>query len=207
MLWDGLVLIVATVLAVNGWNRGLVASWRGPIAMIAATLAVQPFYVDFSTWIVTRLRVSPETAVVAGYLMLWFSIEAILEIVLAMLIRGGVQQRPIFFDRLGGVFYGLAKTAVIVVLPLVAISVELKIPPPPPDRSGLVLPGYTGIENSYLVPGFRSVAEALVPLVGRFVASDKPPSFQPVYETPRKPAPEEESRAGQMRREIEQLLK
>src|SRR5262245_18209236 len=140
MLWDGLFLIAATILAFNGWKRGLIASWRGPIAMILATLAVQPFYVDFATWIVSRLRVSPETAVLMAYLMLWLSIESVHEIVLAMVIRGGVQTRPIFFDRVGGVAYGLFKALVIITLPLMAVSAELKIPPPPPDRSGLVLP-------------------------------------------------------------------
>jgi len=210
MLWDGLFLLVATVLAVNGWGRGLIASWRGPIAMILATLAVQPFYVDFATWIVSRLRVSPETAVLMAYLMLWFSIESVLEIVLAMLIRGGVQTRPLFFDRAGGVVYGLCKATIIITLPLMAESAELKVPPPPPDRSGLVLPAYSGIENSYLVPGFQAVAKALLPLAGQFVVSTKEPSFQPVY-TPAKQeeteAPPSQESKGTMRREIEDMLK
>lgn len=209
MLWDGLFLFAATILAVNGWRRGIIGSWRGPIAMILATLAVQPFYIDFSTWIVSRLRVSPETAVLAGYMMLWFSVEAVLEIVLAMVIRGGVQTRPIFFDRAGGVVYGLFKAAVIILLPLMAISAPLKIPAPPPDRSGLVLPANTGVENAYLVPGFKSVAAALLPLVGEFVVSTKEPSFKPVYEKPiiieGEPAPEEKK--GTMRKEIEDILK
>lgn len=208
MLWDGLFLIVATVLAVNGWKRGLIASWRGPIAMVLATLAVQPFYVDFATWIVSRLRTSPETAVLMAYLMLWFSIESVLEIVLAMAIRGGVQTRPIFFDRAGGVIYGLFKSAVIITLPLMAVSAELKVPPPPPDLSGLVLPSSSSIENSILVPGFKAVAQALLPLAGQFVVSDKEPSFKPVYPRPvETEAPTSEESKGGMRREIEDMLK
>ena len=209
MLWDGLFLIVATVLAFNGWKRGLIASWRGPIAMVLATLAVQPFYVDFATWIVSRLRVTPETAVLMAYLMLWFSIEAVLEIGVAMVIRGGVQTRPMLLDRLGGVIYGLFKTTVIITLPLMAVSAELKIPPPPADRSGLVLPSYSGIENSYLVPGFKAVAKELLPIAGQYVVSNKEPSFKPVYEAPKQVetgAPSAESN-GTMRREIEQILK
>ncbi len=209
MLWDGLFLIAATILAVNGWNRGIIASWRGPIAMILATLAVQPFYVDFATWIVSRLRVSPETAVLAAYLMLWFSIDSILEIVLAMVIRGGVQTRPMFFDRAGGVIYGLFKATVIIILPLMAVSMPLKIPPPPPDRSGLALPSYSGVENAYLVPGFKAVATALLPVVGQFAVSTKEPSFKPVYDKPKViegEAPPEETK-GAMRKEIEDILK
>jgi uncharacterized membrane protein required for colicin V production len=212
MLWDGLILLAAAVLAVNGWNRGLLRSWRGPIAMVIATLVVQHYYIDFSTWIMSRLRISPESAVLLGYILLWFSLEAIIEIALAMLIRGGVAKQPLFFDRVGGVFYGLAKAAVIVVLPLMATSLDLKIPPPPADKSGLKMPDEPATKGSYLVPGFTQVAAALMPLAGQYVVSDTAPSFTPVYKEPDK---QQNAEAGSTepvkpvvdKKEIEELLK
>lgn len=208
MLWDGLILITAVVLAVNGWNRGLLRSWRGPIAMVIATLIVQRFYIDFSTWIMSRLRIDPAAAVIIGYLMMWFSVEALLEITLSMLVKDGVQKRPIFADRLGGVFYGLAKAAVIVILPLMATAVELKIPPPPKDKSGLQLPESSSVKGAILLPGFESVAEAAVPVVGQFIVSTNPPSFTPTYPKIRDPdAPEDETKPAVDRKEIEDLLK
>jgi uncharacterized membrane protein required for colicin V production len=208
MLWDGLIVIMAVVLAVNGWNRGLIRSWRGPIAMILATVIVQRIYIDFSTWVMSRLRIDPDAAVIIGYLMLWFSVEVVLEIALSMLIRDGVQKRPVIVDRLGGVFYGLAKAAVIVILPLMAISVDLKIPPPPKDKSGLVLPDSSTAKGSLLLPGFESVAEAAIPIAGNLVVSNNAPSFTPTY--PRLKGDEEEveeSKPAVDRKEIEDLLK
>lgn len=211
MLWDGLFLVTAVVLAINGWNRGLIGSWRGPIAMAIATLVVQQFYVDFAAWVTSRLRINPESAVIVGYLMLWFSAEALLEMLLAMLLKGGKQHRPIFFNRLGGIFYGIFQATVFAILPLMAASVDIKIPQPPPDRSGLVVPEFAGVEGSYLVPGFKSVALAMVPIAGQFVVSTKPPSFTVDY---KKPAPEGESGGGSKQglgkpdtTEIENLLK
>jgi uncharacterized membrane protein required for colicin V production len=211
MLWDGLILLAAVILAVNGWNRGLLRSWRGPIAMVAATLIVQHFYIDFSTWVMMRLRISPESAVLFGYLMLWFSCEALIEIALAMLIRGGVAKQPLFFDRVGGVFYGLAKAAVIVTLPLMATSIALKIPPPPADKSGLKLPDESVAKSSYLAPGFTAIANAVRPIAGQWVISDTAPSFTPTYVDPTKKEAEKASDNSVKqvvdKKEIENLLK
>ncbi|MBI4534140.1 MAG: CvpA family protein [Candidatus Melainabacteria bacterium] len=206
MLWDGLIVLVASVLAINGWNRGLVASWRGPVAIIAATLIVQQFYIDFSTWLVSRIRINPEAAVVAGYLLLWFCADIILEIILYMFIKQGSKARPVFLDRLGGVAYGLVKACIIALLPLMVSSVELKIPPPPADKSGLVFPQSMATEGSYLLPGLRGVAMACLPHLQKYVVSSKPPSFTPVYELPEINADEAQGRQH-TRQEIEELLK
>ena len=184
MLWDGVFVIMCVVLAINGYKRGLVASWRGPIAMVLATFIVQFIYIDFSAWVTMRLRITPESAVIVGYLMLWFSIEAILEILLMALIKVGPRTRPGTFNRIFGIFYGLAKALIITVLPLMAAQVEINIPEPPPDKSGLVVPEFAGLQGAYLMPGFKSVARALLPTVGQFVVSSKTPSFKPDYSSP-----------------------
>lgn len=209
MLWDALIITVATVLAVNGWHRGLIASWRGPIAIVLATLAVKPLYVDFSTWLVSRTHVSPETAVLAGYLILWFSIEAVLEIGLEMLIRIRAQMQPRFLDRLAGALYGVVKAVTIAILPLMAVSVDLKIPAPPPGSSMLMLPGFATGESSYLLPGLKALAVALLEPGGCFVVSTQEPSFKPVFEKPKTAEPKNESASGKdsERQEIEKLLK
>jgi len=210
MLWDVVFLVVASVLAANGWKRGLKASWRGPIAMIMATAIVQQLYIDFSTWIMSRLLISPVTAVIAGYLMLWFCIEALLEILLSMIVRAGVQIRPVFLDKVGGAIYGLVKAIVIVILPLTAVSVDLKIPPPPADQTGLVLPDFASAEGSYLIGGFRSVASALVPVIGSCVVSNRAPSFTPVYPAARPKAEvtdSEDQAQARWRKDLEDLLK
>lgn len=207
MLFDGLILLVAVVLAVNGWKRGLIGSWRGPIAMLIATVIVQRLYIDFSAWVVSRLRVAPEQGVIIGYLMLWFSLEAVVEILFSMLIRGGVPRRPAILDRLGGAVYGLLKAVVIVVLPLMAASADLKIPPAPIDKSGLVLPGLDAGQKALLVPGFASIAKSLLPIAGAYVVSEKPPSFTPVYDSQKSEESQEPPGKKLNKKELENLLK
>ncbi len=202
MLWDGLFLVMTVVLAVNGYKRGLLASWRGPIAMILATFAVQQIYIDFSAWVASRLRITPDSAVIIGYLMLWFSIEIVLELLLGLLLKGGPQRRPGAFNRILGVGYGFCKSFVIALLPLMAVSVELKIPEPPPDKSGLVVPQFAALEGSYLIPNLKNVAAAMVPLCGPLVVSTKAPSFKPDYATPAKDGGKDATK-----KDIEEILK
>src|SRR5262249_5121892 len=91
---------------------------------------------------------------------------------------------PGTFNRILGIFYGLGKAIVIAVLPLMAAQTELKIEEPPPDKSGLVVPEFAGVNGAYLIPGFRTVGGALIPLIGPFVVSTKTPSFKPDYSSP-----------------------
>jgi len=207
MFFDGLFGLAAIVLAVNGWHRGLLRSWRGPIAMVLATLIVQHFYIDFSTWIVSRLLISPEAGVMIGYLILWFSLESILEIVLAMVIKDGVKKRPTFFDRMGGAVYGLVKALIIILLPLMAISVDLKIPSPPPDKSGLQFSALETSGQAILVPGFKKVAVSLVPLIGKYVVSQNAPSFTPVFDTVENESGRQAEDRERTQKEIQNLLK
>jgi uncharacterized membrane protein required for colicin V production len=207
MLFDGLLLLTALILAVNGWHRGLIRSWRGPIAMIIATIVVQQFYVDFATWIVSRLKVSPETAVVLGYLISWFSLEAVLEILLSMFIKDAIKSQPVFFDRLGGVAYGLFKAVVIATLPLMAICAEIKVPEPPPDKSGLKIPGLDAAHQAVFMPGFKKLAESLLPALGNYVVSDKEPSFTPVFDTVKNEETQQVKDTRKTEQEIQNLLK
>lgn len=207
MLFDGLLLVIAIVLAVNGWHRGLVRSWRGPIAMIVATIIVQQIYVDFATWIVSRLKVTPEAAVIIAYLVAWFSIEAVLEILLVMLVKDVIKTRPVFFDRLGGVFYGLFKAVVIVILPLMAISVPLKVPTAPADKSGLKIPGMDVSQQAIFMPGFKKIAEALIGSLGTYVISDKAPSFTPVFDNVDNEETQQVKDKRKTQQEIQNLLK
>jgi hypothetical protein len=204
MLWDGVFLVMATILAINGYKRGLLASWRGPIAIVLTTLAVQYIYIDFAAWVAARLRVGPQQAVVVGYLLLWFAIEALLEILLEALLKGGMPKRPGTFNRIAGVGYGLCKAVLIAILPLMAAGVDIKIPEPPPDRSGLVVPQLAAVEGSYLMPGFTAVAHAALPIAGTFVVSTKAPSFKPDYSTPELKSPQD---SKQLEKDIDSVLK
>lgn len=212
LVFDGLIVIVGTILAFNGYKRGLVASWRGPIAIIAATIAVKYVYVDFATWIMSRLGINPEAAVLIGYLMLWFSLEIILEIVLAMTFKQEAQKAPVMLDRLGGAGYGLLKTAVIIILPIMAVSADIKIPAPPPDKIRQNIEVFGSRDETYLVSGFRNIARALLPIIGGFVVSEKEPSFKPRYKKDRSEkadAPGEDQTEGENdidRQELEDLL-
>ncbi len=178
MFWDLLFIAILVVLGVNGYNRGLIASWRGVVAMAAATLIAQQFYIEFAAWVSFRLKISAEPALVAGYLMLWLSVDTVLEIILAVAIQGARQRRPGALDRICGIAYGLAKSLVLILLPLLVTTVACKIPPAPIDKSGLVLPDFLTTNGSYLLPGFRTVAQAMLPIAGKFVVSDKAPSFK-----------------------------
>src|SRR5688572_32277832 len=122
MVWDGFVFLVAVTLAFAGWNVGIINSWRGPIAVVAATIATQQFYVDFATWIVQQLRVDPPMAIGLGYVLLWVLLEIVIEILLNIIIPLNTKKRPQLFERIAGAALGLAKAAIIVILPLMALQ-------------------------------------------------------------------------------------
>jgi len=183
MFWDGLAAVLALILAITGWKRGFLASLPGPVAMIVATLITQHIYVDFSQWLSAQLRLDPIPAVAAGYLMCWLSIETALELVIGMFLKGRfIEHTPIVLNQFGGGLWGLFKAATIFILPLMAISVDIKIPEPPKDVSGLVAPEIPAESDSTVMPIMRKAAESLLPSIGDFVTSEDAPSFEPKYE-------------------------
>jgi len=210
MLLDGLFLVVAIGLAVNGWHRGLIASWRGLLAMILATVAVKFVYVDFSAWLLMRLQGSLLTAVVFGYLICWLTAEILIEMGLGMIFKEESKRKPRFADRAGGVLYGLSKASVIFLLPAMAIAVEIQIPPPPAVKTAVSLPELR--YDGYLIAGFRQVARALVPVIGPYVVSERPPGFEMKYKQPDKGRDSQEATGeilkenGGERRKLEELL-
>ena len=186
MLWDGMIILLALTLAIAGWNVGIINSWRGPVAVIIATLVTQQFYVDFAAWIVQQLRVQPDMAVVMGYLLLWGGIEIIGEILLNIVLSFGTKQRPQLFERIAGSALGLAKTFIIVLLPIMCLhaSAQNKIPGPPEQTAKLKVLMVSGVEESSLISFFGSIAKAASPTLGMFVISKKEPSFKPNFSRP-----------------------
>ncbi len=183
MFWDGLTAVLAIILIFTGWKRGFLASLPGPVCVVAATLITQHIYIDFSQWLSAQLRLDPLPAVAAGYIMCWLSIETALELVIGMFLKGRfIEHTPIVLNQFGGGIWGLAKTVIIIVLPLMAVSVDIKIPDPPKDVSGLIAPEIPPESDSVVMPIMRKVAEGLLPSIGKFVVSTDAPSFEPKYE-------------------------
>lgn len=181
MIWDGLIVVLIVTLAVTGWNVGIVNSWRGPVALLIATIATQMFYVDFCTWIVQQLRVPPAQAIGIGYLLLWGGIDIVLELLMAVLIPFGTKNKPTFFFRAAGAGFGLFRALVVILLPLIALQGPIKIPAPPADKAALINPMESGIDKSGLIPVFTNIAKGLYPAASGLVVSTKEPSFKPNF--------------------------
>lgn len=181
MLWDGLILGLIVTLGVAGWNVGIINSWRGPVAILIATIATHQFYVDFSTWIVQQLRLPPVQAVAMGYLLLWLAIDIVLEILMSVLIPLGTKNRPVFFGRVAGAAFGVVRAVIIILLPMIAVQGPINIPAPPADKVPLVNPMQSGIDKSVAIAFFNNVAKGLYPAAAPLVVSTKEPSFKPNF--------------------------
>jgi uncharacterized membrane protein required for colicin V production len=181
MLWDGLIVVLIVTLALAGWNVGIINSWRGPVAMLIATIATQQFYVDFCTWIVQQLRVPPEQAIGIGYVLLWLAIEIVIELLMSVLLPFGSKNKPVFFERAAGATLGVIRALVIILLPMIALHGPIKVPSPPPDKSALVNPMQSGIDKSGLLAFFYNMGKGLYPAARPIVVSEKEPSFKPNF--------------------------
>jgi hypothetical protein len=181
MLWDGLIVVLILTMMIAGWNVGIINSWRGPIAIVIATLLTQMFYVDFSTWIVQQLRVIPAQGIAIGYILLWCAIDIACEIIMGIVLPFGSKNRPVFFGRVGGAFFGLIRALIIIVLPMIAVQAPSKIPAPPPDKAPLINPMQSGIDKAGLVGFFNDFSKGLYPSLSGMVVSTKEPSFKPNF--------------------------
>lgn len=189
MLWDVLIVFAALGLGIAGWNVGLINSWRGPFALILATVVTQMFYVDFATWIVQQLSVKPDYAVLFSYLMMWLVIEICTELAMNLFLSWNRKERPRALDRVGGVLFALVKCLCICLFPVVAFVSPSKVPeaPTPPSDSQLINPIKLGVEDSRLIKFLEETGSSL-PFVKSIVVSDKQPSFKPNFENRVPPA-------------------
>ena len=183
MLWDVLMSIAALGLGIAGWNVGLINSWRGPIAMILATVVTHIFYVDFGTWMVQQLLIKPDYAALFAYLMMWLVVEIVGEIILGMVFTWTKKERPVILDRVGGVAFALIKWACICLFPVVAFVSPSKIPQPPPSAEAVINPFKLGLDDSHLIQVFKD-ADKGMPFLKVIIVSDKAPSFKPNLDRP-----------------------
>ncbi|MBY0357706.1 MAG: CvpA family protein [Candidatus Obscuribacterales bacterium] len=185
MLWDLIILATAIGLGVSGWNTGLINSWRGPLAIVLATIITQHLYVDAATWFVQQLLLSPQNAAFFGYLIVWIVSEICLELVLQLFLNWHRRARPNIIDRFGGFILGISKCAIIVVLPLIAMSAPAKIPAPPAGSSedSMSAPFKLAFEESSMIKMASTIGSNLKPTVESFVLSDKEPSFKPTFKS------------------------
>lgn len=185
MVWDGVIVLALIALCMAGWNVGLINSWRGPIAMIIATIATQQFYIDFATWIVQQTLVKPEFGCFLAYLMMWLAIEITLEVLMTVLLTWGRKERPLAPDRVGGVALAAFRWGLILTLPLMAMQAPSKVPTAPPKDDGLINPLKIGFSDSHLIQTFAGIGKSLLPGLGGMVVSDKAPSFKPNFDRPK----------------------
>ncbi|HEY9792198.1 MAG TPA: CvpA family protein [Candidatus Obscuribacterales bacterium] len=188
MVWDGLMVLLVITLAIAGWNVGIVNSWRGPFAMVVATIVTQKFYIDVATYIVGQLRMSPEYCIVLAYMLLWIGVEAFCEVVLMVLVQINKKTKPMFFERLFGAGFGLVKGVIILILPAIAVHAPLKVPTAPPDKSALINPMESGLDGSNLIPYLSGLGKGLYSGFGGLIASSKEPSFKPDFNGDDKPS-------------------
>lgn len=181
MFWDVIIILVGAGLGFAGWNIGLINSWRGPLAIIIATIVTKMFYVDFATWIVQQVRLQPLAAVLLAYLMMWLVLEIMCEVILNVALQWNIKERPVLMDRIGGTLLWLFKGILIITFPIMASLVTINVPSPPPDKSGLELPYETRVDDSHILAFFREIARALKPALAPLVTSEAMPSFKPNF--------------------------
>lgn len=182
MIWDGLVVLALLALCLAGWNVGLINSWRGPIAMIVATIVTQQFYIDFGTWIAQQTMVQPGFAAFLGYAMMWIVVDIVTEITMNLLLTWGNKDSPRLFDRIGGVALAIVRWTIICTFPLMAMISPNKIPEAPKSNDGLINPLKVGFEESHVLTGLAGFGKSLMPGLGGMIISNKEPSFKPNFE-------------------------
>ncbi len=185
MVWDGLIFLALVALCMAGWNVGLINSWRGPIAMVIATIVTQQFYIDFGTWIAQQTLAKPDMAGFLAYLMMWLVVEISTEIILGLVLTWNRKDRPVAFDRAGGVGLAFVRWVVICTLPMMALQAKNKIPEAPSKDDGLINPFLGGIDDSGMVKFFKGFGKGFLPSLGPLVVSDKAPSFKPNFDRPK----------------------
>jgi hypothetical protein len=185
MIWDGLVLMALITLCLAGWNVGLLNSWRGPIAMVIATIVTQQFYIDFGTWICQQTLIQPGFCAFMAYGMMWLVVDIVTEISMNLTLTWGSKERPKVFNRVGGVILALIRWVIICTFPLMAMTTPSKIPAPPEHSDGLINPLKVGFEESKVLNAMAEFGKSLKPGLGALVVSDKAPSFKPNFERPK----------------------
>jgi uncharacterized membrane protein required for colicin V production len=181
MLWDGLIVLIVFTLGIAGWTVGIINSWRGPFAMLVATLVTQHFYVDFGAFLLQQLRMSPQYSLVLSYILLWGAVEMGTEVLMMIVLQFNRKVKPMFFERLFGLVFGLLKGFVVVLLPAIALQAPVKLPSAPADKSALINPVDSGVDRSMLIPYLDGIGKGLYPTLGNLVASTKEPSFKPDF--------------------------
>ncbi len=185
MIFDGLTVFFVISLAVAGWNIGLAGCWTVPLSMVAATVATQAVYVDFSTWLVQQLKMEPGCAVFLGYLLVWLCIEAACELILAMLPRQSANRQLLVSEKCAGAAVGLIKGLTILVFASMASATVHEIPDPPGYEAGSAWIG-ENLKTSRLLHVSHRTAYKLKRSVGKYVVSGKGPSFQPDFDSSEK---------------------
>lgn len=188
MLVDGLLFLTFVSLCIAGWNVGIINSWRAPVAMIIATVATQQFYIDFATWIEQQTLIEPKWSTFAAYVMMWLVVEIVTEICMSLFLPWNRKDRPVAFDRVGGVALAFVRFVFICALPLMAMNAPNKLPDPPKkEKTGdeFIYPFTNSFEQSHIFMGMNGFAKGLIPSLGAIVVSDKAPSFKPNFDRPK----------------------
>lgn len=203
MIWDAAIVFFIGAFVAAGWQLGMVRCWTVPISIVVATIATQTIYVDFSTWLVQQLKIEPAYAVLCGYLLLWLNIEAICEVLLGYLSRQIVYRQLITPEKWAGAAIGFAKGLTILVFASMASTMVLEIPEPPSyDPRAVWLAD--SLRSSRLLNLSHNSACNFKRAVGKYVISNKPPSFQPDFRSSERTrlSPEQEK---QIKRLVETL--
>lgn len=181
MLWDVLVVLSVLIWAVVGWNIGIINSWRGPLALVVATMGTQKLYIDAATSLVGHLRMDPPMAVAISYTVMWFLFYLFSEIILRVVLPFGSKSRPIIIGRVLGAMWGMVAAGALVLLPTMASIAPIAIPPAAQDKANLTQPIDSGVQNSTLIPQLKHFGQDLYANVGQYVTSTSGPSFKPDY--------------------------
>ena len=182
MIFDGLILMALGALCLAGWKVGLINSWRGPIAMVVATIVTQQFYIDFGTWIAQQTLFTPDICAFLAYGMMWVVADIVTELCMTLVLTWGSKNTPKVLDRFGGVFLAVLRWSIICTFPLMAMYSPSKIPQAPKHDDGLINPWKDGFQQSPLVGALTGFSKSMLPGLGCIVVSNKEPSFKPNFD-------------------------
>jgi uncharacterized membrane protein required for colicin V production len=131
MIWDLVILGLLFTFAVAGWVSGLLNNWRTPVSMLAATVCTRSIYIYVSVFLDEQTRLSGESAVFLGYVLIWLTVAAASDFLLLLFFPAKRSRARNLPDKFGGAIIGFLKGLCLLTFATLASICSVDFPNPP----------------------------------------------------------------------------
>jgi hypothetical protein len=131
MIWDLIIVVVLFTFAVAGWVSGLLNNWRTPISMLAATVFTRPIYIYVSVFLDEQTRLSGESAVFLGYVIIWLCVAGAADFLILLFFPTKRPHARNLSDKMGGGIVGFLKGLCLLTFATLASICAVDFPNPP----------------------------------------------------------------------------